>query len=93
MARPTNILLAAYLRAAAKRLAAERGLSVSAYIRELIRADDIREQASGCDISSLIGILGTEAGTTDISRHRHIMVRQASSARFTGQQQVRASPE
>ena len=94
MAKPTNILLGTYLRAAAKRLAAERGLSLSAYIRELIRADDTGTRASGCDISPLVGILGTGAGPTDIARDKHIMVRQAFSERFDRQQQkTRASHE
>ena len=92
MAKPTNILLDTYLRAAARRLAAERGLSVSAYIRELIRADDIGERASGCDISPLVGILGKGAEPTDIARDKHIMVRQAFSERFT-RQPTRASRE
>lgn len=81
MAKPTIILLDTQLRAAARRLAAERGLSVSTYIRELIRADDTDKRASGCDISPLVGILGTGAGPTDIARDKHIVVRQAFSER------------
>ena len=80
MARPGNILLDTCLRAAAKRLAAGRELSVSAYIRGLIRAGT-GARASVCDISPLVGILGTGAGPTDIARDKHIMVRQAFGER------------
>ena len=59
MAKPTYVLLDPALRAAAKRRASERGLSVSAYIRELIRADDAAARATGGDITPLIGMLGT----------------------------------
>lgn len=81
MVEPANILLDTHLRAAAQRLAAERGLSVSAYIRELIRADDTGARASGCDISPLVGILGTGSGPTDIASDKHIMVRKSLSER------------
>ena len=90
--RPTNILVDPYLRAATKRRAAERGLSLSAYIWELIRADDTAASAPASDISPLVGILGTGAGPTDIARDKHIMVRQAFSDIFD-RQQTRASHE
>ena len=79
MAKPTNVLLDPALRAAAKRRASERGLSVSAYIRELIRADDAAARATGGDITPLIGLLGTGSEPTDIARHKHEMVQQAFS--------------
>ena len=79
MAKPTNVLLDPALRAAAKRRAGERGLSVSAYIRELIRADDAAAGAAGGDISPVVGLLGIGAEPTDIGRHKHEMVRQGFS--------------
>ena len=77
MAEPTNVLLDPALRAVAKRRAGERGLSVSAYIRELIRADDAAARATEGDITPLIGMLGGGTGPTDIARRKHEMVRQA----------------
>ena len=59
MTRPTNILLDESSRAVARRRAAERGLSVSGYVRELIRADDAATGADSGDLSALIGILGS----------------------------------
>lgn len=82
MTRPTNILLDPSLRAVAKRRAAERGLSLSGYVRELIRADDAASRSSHCDITPLVGILGAGAGPTDIARDKHEMVRQAFSDAF-----------
>ncbi len=67
------------LRSAAKHRARERGISVSAYIRELIRADDAAARAAGGNITPLIGILGTSTEPTDIARHKHEMVQQAFS--------------
>ena len=94
MAKPTNVLLDPALRAAARRRASERGLSVSAYIRELIRADDAAARATGGDITPLIGMLGTGTGTelTDIARHKHEMVRQAFSENLDRKQPTRTSP-
>ena len=60
---------------------------MSAYVREPIRADD----TAASDISSLVGILGTGAGPTDIARDKHDMVGQAFSEVFERQQQTRAS--
>ncbi len=77
MNKPTNVLLGPALRATAKRRASDRGLSISAYIRELIRADDATASNAGGDISSLIGIIGTGTEPSDIARHKHEMVRQA----------------
>ncbi len=92
MAKPTNVLLDPALRAAAKRRASERGLSVSAYIRELIRADDAAARATGGNITPLIGILGTGTEPTDIARHKHEMVRQAFSENVDCKQPTRTGP-
>lgn len=77
--KPTNILLGPSLRAVAKRRADERGLSLSAYIRELIRSDDAVAQAANCDITPLIGILGRGGEPTDIARDKQKMIDQAFS--------------
>ena len=69
--QPTNVLLDPALRAAAKRRAYERGLSVSAYIRELIRSDDAAAAARAGDITPLIGFLGTGAEPSDIATNKH----------------------
>ena len=82
MTKPTNILLDPSLRTVAKRRAAERGLSLSGYIRELIRADDAASRSSNCDITPLVGVLGTGAGPTDIARDKHEMVRRAFGDAF-----------
>ena len=82
MTRPTNILLDPSLRAAAKRRADERGLSLSAYIRELIRADDVAARATSTDITPLIGILGPGTGPTDIARNKREMVEEAFNELF-----------
>lgn len=74
MTKPTNVLLDPSLRAVAKRRATERGLSMSAYIRELIRSDDAAARAASADITPLIGILGSEGPRTDIARDKHAMV-------------------
>ncbi len=79
MVKPTNVLLDPTLRATAKRRAGDRGLSVSAYIRELIRADDAAASATAGEITPLIGLLGAGAEPSDIARHKHEMVRQAFS--------------
>lgn len=80
MARPTNIVLDPGLRAAAKRRASERGISVSAYIRDLIREDDARSRAPDVDISSISGILGDGGGPTDMARDKHRLIGEAMSA-------------
>ena len=80
MARPTNIVLDPGLRAAAKRRASERGISVSAYIRDLIREDDARSRATDVDISSISGILGDGGGPTDMARDKHRLIGEAMSA-------------
>lgn len=77
MTTPTNVLLDPSLRAVAKRRAQERGLSLSAYIRELIRADDAATRGTTGDITSLIGLLGSRGEPTDITRHKHEMVAEA----------------
>lgn len=92
MTKPTNVLLDPALRAAAKRRASERGLSVSAYIRELIRADDAAARAAEGNITPLIGMLGTGTEPTDISRHKHEMVQQAFSENLDHKQPTRTGP-
>ena len=93
MAKPTNVLLDPALRAVAKRRASERGLSVSGYIRELIRADDAAARATGGDISPLIGVLDTGAEPTDIGRHKREMVQQAFSKVLDEKQPTRTGPK
>ncbi len=92
MTKPTNVLLDPTLRAVAKRRAYERGLSVSAYIRELIRNDDAAAAARGGDIAPLIGILGTGAEPSDIARNKHEMVQQAFSANLERKRPAPAGP-
>jgi len=77
MSTPTNVLLDPALRAIAKRRASERGLSVSAYIRELISADDAAARGSSGSIAPLIGMLGIGDEPTDIARDKHEMIGQA----------------
>lgn len=89
MTKPTNVLLDPALRAVAKRRAGERGLSVSAYIRELIRDDDAAARATGGDITPLIGMLGAGAEPTDIARHKHEMVQQAFTEDLDHKQRTR----
>ena len=89
MTKPTNIVLDPALRAVAKRRAAERGLSMSAYVRELIRSDDAAARSTYCDISPLIDILGTGAEPTDVARNKREMVRQAFSEAFDGKRRTR----
>lgn len=91
MAKPTNVLLDPVLRAVAKRRASERGLSVSAYIRELIRADDAA-RATGGDITPLIGMLGAGAEPTDIARNKHEMVQKAFSQSVDHKQRTPTGP-
>ena len=92
MAKPTNVLLDPALRAAAKRRASERGLSVSAYIRELIRADDAAARATEGDITPLIGMLGTGTEPTDIARDKHEMVQPAFGENLDQKQPTRTGP-
>ena len=80
MTQPTNIVLDPGLRAAAKRRANERGISVSAYIRDLIREDDARSRAPTADISSIFGIAGDGGGPTDMARDKHRLIGEAVSA-------------
>ncbi|MDE0067645.1 MAG: hypothetical protein OXN44_12345 [Acidimicrobiaceae bacterium] len=93
MAKPTNVLLSPALRAVAKRRANERGLSVSAYIRELIRSDDEATSATSGEIAPLIGMLGTGAEPTDIARHKHEMVQQAFSQDLDSKRRARTGHE
>ena len=92
MAKPTNVLLDPALRATAKRRASERGLSVSAYIRDLIRADDAASRATSGDITPLIGMLGTGTEPTDIARHKHEMVDKAFSQTLERRRSTRTGP-
>lgn len=82
MTKPTNVLLDEALRAVAKRRAAERGLSVSGYIRELIRSDDRAARVAPDDLGPLIGILGDEGEPTDIARQKHALIAQAFNDGF-----------
>lgn len=93
MAKPTNILLDQSLRAAAKRRADERGLSLSAYIRELIRSDDAAARVANCDITPLVGILGSGGGPTDIARDKHKMIDEAYGEDFDRRLRARGASE
>lgn len=93
MATPTNVVLDAALKAVAKRRAGERGVSVSAYIRDLIRADDAAARAQHCDLAPLVGLLGSGAEATDIARDKHRIVRQAFDEAFDREQPARAGIE
>ena len=93
MTKPTNVLLDPALRAAAKRRAYERGLSVSAYIRELIRNDDAAAAARAGDITPLIGLLGTGAEPSDIATNKHEMLQQAFSEALDHKLSTPTGPE
>ena len=80
--KPTNVLLDESSRAVAKRRASERGLSVSGYLRELIRADDAASRLDGGDIDELVGILGSGDEPTDIARDKHKLVAEAFGDNF-----------
>ena len=90
--RPTNILLDESSRAAARRRAAERGLSLSGYVRELIRADDAATRHDPGDISAVIGVLGSSGEPTDIARDKHEMIAQAFDDGFTRKRHRRDDP-
>ena len=89
MTRPTNVLLDPSLRAVAKRRAQERGLSLSAYVRDLIRADDAKSRMVSGDISPLVGLLGDQGAPTDIARDKQKMVSQAFAEEFERKNQPR----
>ena len=89
MTKPTNVLLDPSLRAVAKRRAQECGLSVSAYIRDLIRADDAVSRGETGDITALIGLLGSQGEPTDIARNKHEMVAQAFGEDYERKQRAR----
>ena len=80
MTYATSIVLDPELRATAKRRAAELGLSVSGYVRDLIRADGERSRESTGDIGSIIGVLGDGGGPTDMSRDKHRLIGEAVDA-------------
>lgn len=82
MTKPTNVYLDPSMRAVAERRARERGLSLSAYIRELIRADGAVSRGASGDITRLFGLLGSQGTPTDIARDKHAMVAQAFSEEF-----------
>lgn len=90
--RPTNILLDESSRAAARRRAAERGLSLSGYVRELIRADVAATRRDVGDLSALIGILGSSGEPTDIARDKHEMIAQAFDGDFARKRRRRDDP-
>ncbi len=89
MNKPTSVLLDPVLRSTAKRRAAELGLSVSAYIRELIRADDAASSNDGGDIAPLIGMLGTGTEPSDTARRKREMVLQAFSEELDRRRRIR----
>ncbi len=93
MTKPTNVLLDPSLRAVAKRRADELGLSVSAYIRDLIRSDDAAARATTCDISPLIGILGSGIGPTDIANEKNKMIDEAYGEDFDRRLRARGGSE
>ena len=82
MTRPTNVVLDESTRAVAKRRASERGLSMSGYIRELIRNDDEASRVDSGDLTAIIGILGSGGEPTDIARDKHEMIARAFSEDF-----------
>ena len=84
MTKPTNVLLDPALRAAAKRRAHERGLSLSAYIRELIRDDDAAAAARAGDITPLIGFLGIGAEPSDIATNKTAIERAVAKGSVGG---------
>ena len=92
MTRPTNVLLDESTRAVAKRRAAQRGLSVSGYIRELIHSDDEATRLDPGDLGALIGLLGSAGEPTDIARHKHEMISQAFGEDFEDKRRRRADP-
>ncbi len=81
------------MRAAAKRRADELGLSMSAYIRELIRSDDAAARAANCDITPLIGILGSGIGPSDIANEKNKMIDEAYGEDFDRRLRARSSSE
>ena len=89
MTKPTNVLSDPSLRAVAKRRSQERGLSLSAYIRELIRADDAASSGVTGDITPLIGLLGNQGTPTDIARDKRELVAQALAEEFERKHQAR----
>ena len=86
------MLLDESTRAVAKRRASERGLSVSGYIRELIRSDDAASRADAGDLEALIGILGSAGEPTDIARDKHEMIAQAFGENFEQKRRRRTDP-
>ncbi len=93
MTKPTNVVLDPSLRAMAKRRADELGMSVTAYIRELIRSDDAAARTANCDISPLIGILGSAGAPTDVARDKHKMIDKAFGGDFDRRIQARGGSE
>ncbi len=93
MTKPTNVLLDPALRAAAKRRAYEQGLSLSAYIHELIRNDDAAAAARAGDITPLIGFLGAGAEPSDIATNKHEMIQQAFSEALDHKLSTATGPE
>jgi len=82
MTRPTNVLLGSSFRAVAKIRAQERGLSLSGYIRELIRADDAASRSLAGDLTPLVGLLGSTGAPTDIAANKREIIAKAFSEGF-----------
>ena len=89
MTKPTNVPLDPSLRAVAKRSAPECGVSLSAYIRELIRGDDAASRGVTGGITPLIGLLGNQGTPTDIARDKNEMVAQTFAEEFERKHQAR----
>lgn len=82
MNKPTNLLLGPSLHAVAKVRARERGLSLSGYIRELIRADDVASRSPAGDIRQIFGFLDSRGAPTDIARNKDEMITEAIAEQF-----------
>lgn len=93
MTKPTNVLLDPSLRAIARQRAEERGLSLSAYVRELIRSDYAKATDTSADMTALIGILGDDGEPTDIGRNKHEMIRAAFDEQFASKRNDPSTPE
>ena len=93
MTKPTNVMLGPSLQAVAKRRADELGMSMSAYIRELIRSDDAGARAASCDITPLIGFLGSGDGPSDIAHEKHQMIDEAFGEEFDRRLRARGAVE
>ncbi len=77
--KPTNVLLGPERQTTAKRLARERGISLSAFLRELIDDAAAESSATRGDISCLIGLFGDDPDHVDIDigRDKHKLISEA----------------